>query len=63
MDTPLTITDVAKRLQLSSSTIYKYTESGKLPAIKLGNRVRVMEGELSKFLLSCKPCATGGTKK
>ncbi|GHV57342.1 hypothetical protein AGMMS49579_23080 [Spirochaetia bacterium] len=62
MDIPLTIADVAKRLQMASSTIYKYTESGKLPAIKVGNRVRIMEGELAKFLLSC-PNVNGGTKK
>ena len=63
MDNPLTISEVAKKLQLSASTIYKYTESGKLPAIKLGNRVRVMEEELLKFLLSNKTNISGGTKE
>jgi excisionase family DNA binding protein len=63
METPLTVADVAKHLQLSPSTIYKYTESGKMQSIKIGNRVRIMEGELKNFLQSCKSNTSGGTNK
>jgi excisionase family DNA binding protein len=54
VDKTLTVSDVAKQLQVSTSTIYKYTEGGKIPSIKIGNRIRVMEEELNKYLLSCK---------
>jgi excisionase family DNA binding protein len=63
MEIPLTVADVAKHLQLSPSTIYKYTESGKMQSIKIGNRVRIMEGELKNFLQSCKSNTNGGTNK
>jgi excisionase family DNA binding protein len=53
MNNTLTVADVAKRLQMSLSAIYKYTESGKIPSIKLGNRTRVMEDTLNIFLKSC----------
>jgi excisionase family DNA binding protein len=54
METPLTIAEAAKRLQLSTSTIYKYTESGKIPSYKIGNCIRIAESELEKYFLSCK---------
>jgi excisionase family DNA binding protein len=54
MDKILTVSDVAKQLQMSTSAIYKYTESGKIPSTKIGNRIRVMENDLNEYLLSCK---------
>jgi excisionase family DNA binding protein len=54
METPLTIAEAAKRLQLSISTIYKYTESGKIPSYKIGNSIRIAESELEQYFLSCK---------
>jgi PTS system nitrogen regulatory IIA component len=53
MDITLTITDVAKRLQLSTSTIYKYAEAGRIPSFKIGARWRFLEEELKEYILSC----------
>jgi excisionase family DNA binding protein len=63
MDKVLTIIDVANQLQLAQSTIYKYTESGIIPSIKVGNRTRIMESELNKYLNSCKNTAKKETTK
>jgi PTS system nitrogen regulatory IIA component len=60
MKKTLTVADVAEKLQLSVSTIYKYTESQKIPSIKVGNRIRIMEENLSQFILSCQ---NNGTEK
>jgi len=54
MEKALTINDVAKCLQLSASIIYKYTESGKIPSHKIGNRIRVTETDLEQYFNSCK---------
>jgi excisionase family DNA binding protein len=54
MEKILTVSDVAEKLQLSVSTIYKYTESQQIPSIKVGNRTRIMEESLNNYLLSCK---------
>jgi PTS system nitrogen regulatory IIA component len=53
MEKTLTIADVAERLQLSTSTIYKYAEQGRIPSMKIGTRRRFLEGELNEYLLSC----------
>lgn len=54
METTLTVAEAAKKLQISTSTIYKYTENGKIPSYKIGNCVRISEAELEKYFLSCK---------
>lgn len=46
----LTINDVAKKLQMSTSTIYKYAEQGKLPSFKIGASRRFLEEEIDVFL-------------
>jgi excisionase family DNA binding protein len=53
MENVLTISDVAKRLRLSSSTIYKYAEKGNIISYKVGNRWRFQEADIEKYLLSC----------
>jgi PTS system nitrogen regulatory IIA component len=50
----MTINDVAKKLQMSISTIYKYAERGKIPSFKVGTCRRFFEEEIEKFLKSCK---------
>jgi PTS system nitrogen regulatory IIA component len=60
MEKILTVADVAEKLQLSVSTIYKYTESQKIPSVKVGNRIRVTEEKLAQFILSCQ---NNGIKK
>jgi PTS system nitrogen regulatory IIA component len=50
----LTIKDVAKVLQLSTSTVYKYAEKGKIPSIKIGTARRFTESDIEKYVNTCK---------
>lgn len=50
MKTVLTPDEVAKVLGLSRRTIVGWLETGKLPGIKVGNRWRVKEEDLDKFI-------------
>jgi len=52
MSNILTIDDVAKKLQMSKSAIYKYAENGKIPSFKIGTCRRFFEDEINNFLLS-----------
>ncbi|MDR1901826.1 MAG: helix-turn-helix domain-containing protein [Treponema sp.] len=54
METVLTITDVAKKLQLSATTVYKYAEDGKIPSMKIGKQWRFTENDVENYLQSCK---------
>jgi PTS system nitrogen regulatory IIA component len=49
-----TIQDVAKALQLSTSTVYKYAENGKIPSIKIGTARRFLEKDIEKYVNTCK---------
>lgn len=46
----LTPDEVASALSLSRRTIVSWLESGKLPGVKLGNRWRVKEEDLDRFI-------------
>lgn len=46
----LTIKEVADSLQLSPSTIYKYSEKGKIPSFKIGTALRFFENEINDYL-------------
>ncbi|MDR2408887.1 MAG: helix-turn-helix domain-containing protein [Bacteroidales bacterium] len=59
MEKTLTVADVAKQLQMSKSAIYRFTEIGKIPSIKIGNRTRVLEEQFKDYILSCKKKKTG----
>jgi PTS system nitrogen regulatory IIA component len=48
------VNEVAEKLQVSTSTVYKYTENKVIPSIKVGNRTRVLQEELNKYVQSCK---------
>lgn len=50
MEDTIKITDAAKKLQLSVSTIYRYAEQGQIPCVKVGSRWRFMDAELDRFL-------------
>ncbi|WP_010259899.1 helix-turn-helix domain-containing protein [Treponema primitia] len=54
MTNVFTIKDVAKVLQLSTSTVYKYAESGKIPSIKIGTARRFLETDIEKYVNTCK---------
>jgi PTS system nitrogen regulatory IIA component len=50
----MTTSDVAKLLQLSNSTIYKYAEDGKIPSVKVGKSRRFLQGDIQSYLQSLK---------
>jgi excisionase family DNA binding protein len=54
MEKTLTVKQVAEKLQVSPATVYKYTENKTIPCVKIGNRTRILEDELTKYLASCK---------
>jgi PTS system nitrogen regulatory IIA component len=54
MEATMTISDVAKVLQLANSTIYKYAEDGKIPSIKVGKSRRFLRDDIQSYLLSLK---------
>lgn len=49
-----TLKEVAKMLRVSMTTIYRYVESGKLSAVKIGNSYRVTDEDLRKFIDDCR---------
>jgi len=48
----LTIDEVAERLKISKSTIYKYSERSIIPSFKIGTSVRFFEEEIDAYLIS-----------
>ena len=46
----LTIDEVAEKLKMSKSTIYKYSERSIIPSFKIGTSVRFFEEEIEKYL-------------
>ena len=46
----MTITEVAKLLQMSKSTVYKYAETGKIPSFKIGTSLRFLENEIDDYI-------------
>lgn len=50
-----TVEEVKDILKVSLETVRRYVRSGKLPAIKLGNKyIRIEKGELEEFLKTLK---------
>jgi len=48
----LSASDVAKLLRVSRITVYRYTKSGKLKPIKLGNKLRFEQDVVQAFLVA-----------
>lgn len=46
----LTPKEVARRLSVSDKTVYRLTQSGKLPCIHIGRSVRIAESAVEAFL-------------
>jgi excisionase family DNA binding protein len=46
----LTIPEVAKRLHLGETSIFKLLKSGKLPSVKIGRSRRIAPEALAQFL-------------
>lgn len=49
-DRLLTIEQVAKKLQVSKMTIYRYIKADRIIAYDLGKEYRIKESDLEKFL-------------
>jgi len=52
MGNVLTVEDVAIKLQMSKSTIYKFAENNKIPSFKIGACRRFFENEIDEYLLT-----------
>ncbi len=53
-DNVLTIPEVASRLKMSKSKIYSLVSAAKIPHIRIGYSVRIMESDLLSWLASQK---------
>ena len=49
-DELLTVPEVADRLRMTSMTIYRWIEDGKLPAIQIGKHYRIRVADLDEML-------------
>jgi excisionase family DNA binding protein len=47
----ITIEDVAEKLQMSKSTIYKYAKNEVIPSFKIGSSRRFFEEEVDSYLV------------
>jgi len=54
MEKLLTLQQIATRLQISETTLYKLARNGKIPAIKVGNQWRFKLDDVDKWLESQK---------
>jgi PTS system nitrogen regulatory IIA component len=52
MKQTLTVSEVAKMLQMSETSIYKYAEDGKLPSVKIGSNLRFTEDQINQFIFN-----------
>ncbi|MCS7054104.1 MAG: helix-turn-helix domain-containing protein [Ignavibacterium sp.] len=50
MDKWLTLEQIAEYLQMSTSSIYKMTQAGKIPAYKIGRQWRFKKEEIDKWI-------------
>jgi len=46
----MTIDEVAEKLKMSKSTLYKYAEKDKIPSFKIGACRRFFEDEINEYL-------------
>jgi excisionase family DNA binding protein len=49
-DELLTVAEIAERLKLNQQTVRNWIDAGKLPAIRVGRRVRVQQSALDEFM-------------
>lgn len=55
MDKWLTLEQIAEYLQMSTSSIYKMAQGGKIPAYKVGRQWRFKKEEIDKWVEKQKP--------
>ena len=56
------VNDVAKILNISISSIYKYAEAGKIKSIKIGTALRFSEYNITEYLEKCERNNNGEEK-
>jgi excisionase family DNA binding protein len=49
-ETYLTVADVAEMLKLNQQTVRNWIDQGKLPALRVGRRVRIKQSDLQRIL-------------
>jgi excisionase family DNA binding protein len=49
-DTFLTVAEIASLLKLNQQTVRNWIDAGKLPAVRVGRRVRVRQSEFEQFI-------------
>ena len=59
MECLLKVDDVAKILNISVSSIYKYAEAGKIKSIKIGTALRFSENNIIDYLEKCEKSKIG----
>lgn len=59
MEKLLTLQQIAQKLQISETTLYKLARNGKIPAIKIGNQWRFKVEDIEKWLESQKIAQRG----
>lgn len=47
----LSVSDVAKHINISKMTIYRLIESGEIPALRVGRSVRILEQDLEEYVI------------
>jgi len=52
MPNVLTVDEVAEKLKMSKSTIYKYSEQSIIPSFKIGASLRFLENEVDAYLIT-----------
>jgi excisionase family DNA binding protein len=50
MDELFTIREVAKKMKISVSSVYRYVETGRFPHTKIGTNIRFTEDHIKAFL-------------
>lgn len=46
----LTVSEVARLMRVSNMTVYRLIRSGELSAVRIGNRYRLKESDVAKYL-------------
>ena len=50
----LNTAETAKRLGITSRTLYRFIDEGQLPAYRFGRVIRLKESEVAEFIESCR---------
>ena len=50
----LSTADAARRLGITSRTLYRFIDAGQLPAYRFGRVIRLQEAEVDSFIQTCR---------